>query len=113
MCTIVIESSDMLKTYLVSSLVSLNQVSIVVDNFPIKLPIDNTFDRIVDITSNLTDSVYELLCMQFRERDSLNVIIGTIMVNNILSRRLIIDMNYDLHTSIMLRLQDSCHLMIK
>jgi hypothetical protein len=108
MCALVIESSEMLKTYSVSSLVSLDRVSIVVDNFPIKLPIDNTFDRIVDKTSNLTDSVSELLCMQFRERDFLNVKIGAIMVNNLLSRRLIIDMNYGLHTSNMLGLQDSC-----
>ena len=113
MCTLVIESSDMLKTYSVSSSVSLNHALIVVDNFPIKLPIDNTFDRIVEITSNLTDSVSELLCMQFRGRDSLNVKISTIMVNNLLSRRLIIDMNYNLHISNMLRLQDSCHLIIK
>jgi hypothetical protein len=108
MCALVIESSEMLKTYSVSSLVSLDRVSIVVDNFPIKLPIDNTFDRIVDKTSNLTDSVSELLCMQLRERDFLNVKIGTIIVNNLLSRRLIIDMNYGLHTSNMLGLQDSC-----
>lgn len=108
MCALVIESSDMLKTYSVSTLVSLDYVSIVVDNFPKMLPIDNTFDQIVDKTSNLTDSVSELLCIQFRERDSFNLKIGTIMINNLLSRRLIIDMNYGLHTSNVLGLQDSC-----
>ena len=108
MCAVVIESSEILKTYSVRSLISLDGVSIVVDKFPIKLPIDNTFDRIVDKTSNLTDSVSELLCMQFRERDSLNLKISTMMVNNLLSRRPIIDMNYGLHTSNMLSLQDYC-----
>ena len=108
MCALVIESSDMLKTYSVSSLVSLDHVSIVVDHFPIKLPIDNTFNQIVDKASNLSETVSELLCMPFRERDSLNLKKGTIMVNDLLSRRMIIDVNYGLHKSNMLGLQDSC-----
>lgn len=100
------ESSDVLKSYSVRSFTNLDYVSTVVNNYHVKLAIDNNFDQKVDRTPSLNHFVSELFCMQFRERDYFNSQLGIMLEDDLLSRRMIISMNFGLYAYNMLSLLD-------